>query len=236
MPIVISNKTALTGDPTPVPFPMALGDMSNGGGTGPWANITVIIDPVANTQITPAKDGTVAAFGGTTGSPSAQIQTIQGNASGVPVPMVRGGAQVTVTPTVTAGSYSSGNVMGGIMTFANILPGSLKAELRSITLTFKATTQTVEFDVAIFSASPTGTFADHGAPAIASTDSSLLLGIYKLVNNFNTLGTHTIYNIDGIGKQLIGTTTSLYAVVTAKSAPVNPASTSEMSLTLSTLW
>lgn len=153
-----------------------------------------------------------------------------------PVPISASGASVTVTPTVTVGAYTAGWVIGGIITFANILPATFNGTLESISLRFKGTVQTVEFDVAIFSGSPTGTFANAGVPAIAAADTALLLDIFQMTLNLSPLGTHTIYNLDGIGKQINGSTTSLYAVVIAVGAPVNPASTSEMSLVLGVSW
>lgn len=146
------------------------------------------------------------------------------------------GAQVSVTPTVTAGAYSAGNVMGGIMTLANALPANFIGTLQSLSLKFKGSVQTGAFSVSIFSASPAGTFADKGAPAIAAADSALLLGTYTLGTPQSALGTHTIYNLDGIAKQIVGSSTSLYAVVTCNGVPVNPASTSDMSLTAGVLW
>jgi hypothetical protein len=145
-------------------------------------------------------------------------------------PVLGSGAAVTVTPTVTAGAYTAGYVMGGIMTFASILPASFNGILESLALRFKGTLQTGSFAVALFSASPAGTFADHGAPAIAGADTALLLGVYQLSAAQSELGTHTIYCLDGIGKQIVGASTSLFAVVVAITTPTAPASTSEMSL------
>ena len=146
------------------------------------------------------------------------------------------GASVEVIPTVTAGAYLAGKGMGGIMTFANILPASFNGVLESIVLKFKGTVQVSEFDVALFTASPAGTFTDNIAPAIAAADSALLLGVFPMINNQSTLGTHTVYTLDGIAKQIIGSATSLYAVVTTKSAPVSPVTTTEMSLRLGMIW
>lgn len=146
------------------------------------------------------------------------------------------GASVEVVPTVTAGAYLAGKQIGGIMTFANILPASFNGILESLVLKFKGTVQTTEFDVAIFSASPAGTFSDNTAPAIATADTALLLGIFPMTANQSTLGTHTIYTLNGIAEQIIGSSTSLFAVVTTKSAPVNPASTTDMSLRIGVAW
>ena len=146
------------------------------------------------------------------------------------------GAQVEVIPTVTAGAYTAGWVIGGIITFANILPASFLGMLMSIELKFKASLQTGEFDMAIFSTSPAGTFADHGAPAIAAGDSTLLLGVYRLIQFQSCLGTHTIYNLDGIFQRITGVSTSLYGVVITKVIPTNPASAADMLVRLSTTW
>jgi hypothetical protein len=146
------------------------------------------------------------------------------------------GANVSVTPAVTAGAYTAGFVVGGIMTFANALPASFNGLLESITLKFKGTLQTGSWALALFSASPTGTFGDHAAPAIASTDSALLLGIYTMNTPSSILGTHTIYNADGLAKALVGASTALYGVLICTSAPTSPASTSELTVTVGVAW
>ncbi len=147
------------------------------------------------------------------------------------------GTEVEVVPTVTAGAYNAGQTMGGIITFSNMLAtGANNGWLESITLKFKATLQITEFDVAIFTTSPTGTFTDRVTPAIATTDTAFLLGIYRCIAYQSCLGTHTVYNLDGIFKRITGASTSLYAVVITKSAPVNPASTTDMSLRLGVAW
>lgn len=146
------------------------------------------------------------------------------------------GASVEVIPTVTAGAYTAGFVIGGIMTFANILPANFIGTLANLILKFKGTAQVTEFDIALFSASPAGTFAEHGAPAIAAADTALLLGVWQMVANLSPLGTHTIYTLAGIGEKIVGSSTSLFAVVTTKGVPVAPASTTEMSLRIGVEW
>ena len=146
------------------------------------------------------------------------------------------GASVEVVPTVTAGAYIAGKQIGNIMTFANILPASFNGVLESLTLKFKGTLQTTEFDVALFRVSPAGTFTDNATPAIATTDTALLIGVYPMTANQSPLGTHTVYNLDGIARQVVGSSTSLFAVVTTKAVPVAPATTTDMSLRLGMIW
>jgi len=143
--------------------------------------------------------------------------------------------RVAVTPTVTASAYTAGNVIGGILTFANILLGSpsssatkWSAILQSISVKFKATVVIGEIDVAIFTASPSGgTYTDKTAPTFNTADTAKLVGIYALNIPESSLGTMTCYNLDGIGAVIDGASTSLYAVVTVAGTPT-PASTSDV--------
>ena len=145
--------------------------------------------------------------------------------------------KVNVTPTVTAGTYAASKVIGGVMTFANILPPitPYAGIIQSISLRFKGSLQTVGFSVALFSASPTGTFTDTTTAAIASGDTALLLGIFTLSTASSVLGTHTVYSLDGIGKAINGASSSLYAVVLPNATTAALASTSDMTLSISVI-
>ena len=149
-----------------------------------------------------------------------------------PMTVVSPCTQQTLTPTVTAGSYTSGYTVGGLMHFIGILSPQFCGILESITLKFKGSAQTGTFAVGVFSAFPITLFPDNTAPSIAAQDSANLLGIYSLSSLFSSLGTHTIYNLDGIAKAIAGTSRDLWAVVVCTSTPTNPASTTDMSLTL----
>lgn len=142
----------------------------------------------------------------------------------------------TVTPTVTASAYSSGNVIGGIMTFPAVLdPGAFNGVLQSITAKFKASAVTGNLEVAIFKASPSnGTYTDKTAPTWNYADMANLLGIYTLTSVSSKLGTMTIYNLDAIGKAIVGSSQALYAVVVVDGTPT-PASTSDFTLELAVL-
>jgi len=143
---------------------------------------------------------------------------------------------VVVTPTVTASAYTAGNVLGGIMTFANILaPSSFNGILHSITAKFKGAAVTGNLQVAIFKASPSnGTYTDKTAPTWNAADMANLLGIYTLPVPNSKLGTMTVYNLDGIGKAIVGASQSLFAVVIVDGTPT-PASTSDFSLEFAVL-
>lgn len=150
--------------------------------------------------------------------------------------------RIAVTPTVTASAYTAGNVLGGIMTFANILlgapqitPTKWSAVLESISVKFKAAAVTGEIDVAIFTASPAGgTYTDKTAPTFNIADAAKLVGIYALPTPQSTLGTMTCYNLDGIGAAIDGASTSLFVVATVKGTPT-PASTTDVIVELGVL-
>jgi len=146
---------------------------------------------------------------------------------------------VAVTPTVTASAYTANNVIGGVMTFSNIIPAvapGFNGILQSVMAKFKATVVTGTLTVAIFKANPSnGTYTDKTAPTWNSADMANLLGIYQLTVPQSLGGTTmTVYNLDGIGKAFTGASTSLYAVVTVGGTPT-PASTSDFTLELAVL-
>jgi hypothetical protein len=154
--------------------------------------------------------------------------------------------QVSKTPAVTAGpaAYAPGDSIGGIITFDNVLADNYGygGILESITVRFKGSTQTAAMNVAIFTQPPIGTFSNDQPVVIDPADSQYLLGIYQLTTASSVLGTHTIYNLDGIAKALVGsnvTTPVNYAgnlyVVVVPGAGVTLASTSDMIVTLGIL-
>lgn len=143
---------------------------------------------------------------------------------------------VAVTPTVTVSAYTAGNVLGGIMTFASLLAAtSFNGVLHSITAKFKGTAVTGSLEVAIFKASPSnGTYSDKSAPTWDAADMANLLGVYTLTTPNSKLGTMTIYNLDSIGKAIVGASQSLYVVAIVDGTPT-PASTSDFTLELAVL-
>lgn len=170
-------------------------------------------------------------------APGAALQ-----ANSAPVTQAPTSFRIAVTPTVTASAYTAGNVLGGIMTFASALLGSPNASptkwsavLESICVKFKATAVTGEIDVAIFTASPLGgTYTDKTAPTFNTADAAKLVGVYALTVPESTLGTMTVYNLDGIGAVIDGASTSIFAVVTVKGTPT-PASTTDVIVELGVL-
>jgi hypothetical protein len=143
--------------------------------------------------------------------------------------------RVAVTPTVTASAYTAGNGIGGVMTFANALPGvGFNGILQSIAAKFKGAAVTGSIEVAVFSSAPSGTYTDKTAPTWNTADAAKLIGIYTLSTPNSKLGTMTCYNLDGIGAAFVAAGTSLYAVAIVDGTPT-PASTSDFTLELGVL-
>ena len=132
-----------------------------------------------------------------------------------------GTSQVQVTPTVTSASaYTTGNVVGGLLTFANaVQSGPLSGVLESVTLAIKST-QTASFKLYLFSSAPSTTFTDKTAPAIGTGDAAKLLDVITLSGGDSGLGANTtLYVADNIGKSLVLAGTALYGVLTVIGTP-----------------
>ena len=131
-----------------------------------------------------------------------------------------GTSQIQVTPTVTAASaYVAGNVVGGLLTFANAVATPLSGVLESITIAVKSS-QATSFKLYIFNAAPATTFTDKTAPAITTADAAKLIDVFPLANPDTGLGANvTLYSLAGIARSIVLSTTSLYAVLVAVSTP-----------------
>lgn len=143
---------------------------------------------------------------------------------------------VSASPTVTAGAYTAGNIMGGIMTFASLLDSSRFAGvLESITVKFKGTSVSGNVQLSLFKASPSnGTYGDKTAGTWNAADMANLIGIYQLTTPLSSLGTMTVYNLDGIAKAIQGTSQSLFGILTVSGTPT-PASASDLTVELAVL-
>ena len=221
----ISLKDA-TGASVSVPSPVGVGQAAMAG------SIPVAI--ASDQSSIPVTAGAGSAIIGKVGLDQSTPGTTNGVVvNALPTTTVR----VVVTPTVQAISYGANKVMGGILAFASLLPAAspYAALLESITLKFKGSVQTVGFYVSLFSASPSGTFTDNTTAAIGATDSALLLGVYHLTGPVSVLGTHTIFNLDGVAKAINGSSSALYAVVTPDAATGALGSASDMSLEIAVI-
>ena len=143
---------------------------------------------------------------------------------------------VVVTPTVTAGTYTAGYGIGGIMSFPAVFGAAGSGIIQSARAIFKGSAQTGEIDLYVFKASPSnGTYADHAATTWNTADAAILVAVIPMTATKSGLGTMTIYEADGLAAALNTGTTGLYVVAIAVGALGALASTSDVTFTLSTL-
>ena len=147
---------------------------------------------------------------------------------------VGGTSKVTVSPVITAGAYTTGNLVGPLMTFANALGVLQSGVLQSIRVASK-TVQSAALTLHVFDTNPTNTtWTDKTAPGINVADIPYLVGSYPLGGASSPLGTHTIWNLDGIGKGINAASTSLYGILTVTGTPTF-GSTSDISVSINCL-
>lgn len=143
----------------------------------------------------------------------------------------------SVTPTVTSGSaYSAGQVVGGLLQFANAVDDIRSGVLMAASLATKSV-QTTGFKLYLFSAQPAAsTFTDKTAPSVNAADAQKLIAVLNFATADSGLGTHTLYSLDGIGRAFVlpATTTTLYGVLVTVATPTFT-STSDVQLTLNIL-
>ncbi len=164
-------------------------------------------------------------------------QTTPGTTNGVQVIATNSGTtSPSAAPTVTAASaYAIGNEVGGLLTFTNVVnAGPLSGVLQSIEVMAKSV-QTTGLKLYLFSTNPTNsTWTDKSAPAINAADIPFLMGEYSLVTPDSGLGTHTVWNLDGIGKAFVAAAMTIYGVLVCTGTPTW-GSTSDVTVKLGVL-
>lgn len=140
-------------------------------------------------------------------------------------PPTAGTREVCVTPTVTAGAYSSGFEVGGLITFTNMFRSSAQGApdqggiAQSIRLNVKST-QTATFKAYEFTSNPSNsTWTDHAAPAINAADVFAVGGPITLQNPDSSLGTMTVYNADQIARAHVAAQQADYWILVTTGTP-----------------
>lgn len=147
------------------------------------------------------------------------------------VTVVNPTADVSLTPTVTAGAYTAGNEVGGKLVFTNVFGGSLTGTLTDILVKCKSV-QTTTYKLYLFSQNPTNTtWTDKSAPAINALDLPYLLGVFTSGAADSGLGTETTNQLDNINAALHSVDQNLYGVLVCVATPTY-ASTSDVTVSV----
>lgn len=140
---------------------------------------------------------------------------------------------LTATPTVTAGAYSDGDNVGGLMKLKATNPESLPvgkfATIKAIIVADKGK-QDISIDVILYSSNPSGTtFTDNAAQVIADAD----LGKIIHVENLTTYDDFSANSVAGAVSldTVIEFTDGIYASLVTRGAPTY-ASTSDIIVTV----
>jgi hypothetical protein len=131
-----------------------------------------------------------------------------------------GAVHLTSAPTVTAGAYVSGQVVGGLISLANAARvNSGSGLIQSVSVTAK-TNLTATYFVYFFDTNPTNsTFTDNSALAINVADLPFLCGVAQCTTNFSG-GTPQILQASNVAIpfKLSAAATTLYAVIVIQGA------------------
>jgi hypothetical protein len=142
----------------------------------------------------------------------------------------------TNTPTITAGAYTSGFSLGGLITLTGVTRlAAGSGVINSITITDKAKANNA-IDVIFFIANPTSTtFTDHAALTINAADLINAKYVNIPTTAYTTLATNSIATVAGIGLPIkLAAGTSLYAALVARGTTAY-ASTSDLQLRVAML-
>jgi hypothetical protein len=160
-----------------------------------------------------------AVLAGTDGDYAPQIVDAQGRQWVRPAPVQ---VRISVTPTISTSAYTSGDVVGGLMTFANaarISGGS--GIVQSILVLDKTQAQRAAMDLLFFDRSVT-VASDNAAVAMSDADMAYCLGIVP-IGPYNTAfpGTplNSISTLTNIGLPFVLNGTDLYVVAVVRAAP-----------------
>lgn len=149
---------------------------------------------------------------------SGYVKTV-GVSGGTPVPVENWTTRVKVTPAVTNGGYSPGDIMGALITLPNVAQAIDKGfVLNDIELSFKSAV-TPSLLVVFFDADPTGTtYTDNAAYSLAVADTFKVVAAVPInalggyLTDHGTPNTYRLGNL-GISMKPVSGTRDIYALV-----------------------
>ena len=132
-----------------------------------------------------------------------------------------------VNPVVsTSPAYTSGDNVGGKLTFTSVFVTSKMAGLLSGILITDKAKQVANMDLILFSEDPTGTtFTDNSAQAIADADLTKIIGVFNLATHCS-LSDNSITYGSGLSESIYSTCGgSLYGCLVVRATPTYAATT-----------
>lgn len=135
---------------------------------------------------------------------------------------------IRVAPTVTAGAYSAGDVVGGVLTFADAARASGGCGMiQSVVVTDRGNVGSA-LKLILFSGSPSSAIADNGAFAWGTDDADMAKyqGEIDIAStDYTTLATKKVATIPNVGLLYACDATSLYGYLVCSGTPTYAATT-----------
>lgn len=137
------------------------------------------------------------------------------------------GKIIQTTNAVTAGSYSSGDVLGGKITLTSAMRATDATGMLQSLLIHTEDGEAFDGDILIFGTNPTASISDNGAWVWNSTDFAKLQGhVHVLASDFTTIGGDGIANLTNLGILVQATSAAhIYAYVICTGTPTFAATT-----------
>jgi hypothetical protein len=106
---------------------------------------------------------------------------------------------ISVTPVITAGAYSAGQIIGGLMKFQSAFHGKQSGILHGLTIADKSG-QSSAMDLIVFNQKPAGTYTDGAAFSPTSGDLLEITGhVNVLAGNYSQFSANSEATVSGIG-------------------------------------
>lgn len=136
------------------------------------------------------------------------------------VPVSGASDPVFVTPTITVGAYSAGDVIGGVLTFAGAAIDSGGGGILQSLIIIDKDNEKAALSLLVFKETPASALADNAAFAWGSGDYDRLIArIDVLSSDYKTFGGDAIVNLSGLSRVYECTATSLFVYLVAEATP-----------------
>jgi hypothetical protein len=130
-------------------------------------------------------------------------------------------AIVSIVPTITAGAYSAGDVIGGELALTNAMRVTSGTGVLHSLVLFDADNEGAAMEVMLFDSNPSGTYTDNGAPTWNAADEAKFLGKVSIgTGDYITVNAVKLLCKTNIGLAVAANgATDLYAVVVVTATP-----------------
>lgn len=130
-----------------------------------------------------------------------------------PLPVTGWGFDVAVVPTVTNGAYSAGDIVGDLLTFANVAPVAGATILVTGAFVNLKAAVTPALTLVLFNADPSGTTkTDNAAYSLAATDSQKVVAVIPISTLYDH-GTPNSYYAQGLSIPITCVAKDLYGLL-----------------------